>query len=171
MDAFALGESASGREVHARILMLPRYQFSMEVLDGAAAPFQVEPRYPYMDRRVMEYCVAIPSDQKLLDGWPRSIQRRGMEGILPPLIQWRLQKQRLGYSFIRGMKNVEAPDVDGTLFDQEELGEFVDLDAVRDAHERVLSSDPSLEIESDTMMLYKAIVLARWLRDHGPGAS
>lgn len=162
----------SGRESHASVLSLPRWQFAMEVIDAAAAAFEVEPRYPFFDRRLMELCVAIPPDQKLMDGWPRSIQRRGMEGILPPMLQWRLQKQRLGYSFIRGMRETEGPNLEAVLFkDPSALEEFVNIDVLRIAHRRFLSSERSLEGEGDAMMLYKATVLARWLRDHGPEAS
>jgi asparagine synthase (glutamine-hydrolysing) len=164
--------SSSGREAHARALSLPRYQFAMELIDGAAAAFGIEPRYPFFDRRLVEFCIAIPPEQKLANGWTRLILRRAMEGILPPVVQWRIHKGNLGFNFVRGMHDVEGPKLEATLFDDPSvLEDFVEMDVLRSTHRRFLMSEPSLEAEEDAMTLYKATVLARWLRDHGPGAS
>jgi asparagine synthase (glutamine-hydrolysing) len=48
------------------------------------AGFALEIRDPTMDRRVMEYCLAIPDDQYLQEGKDRFLIRRAMTGILPP---------------------------------------------------------------------------------------
>jgi asparagine synthase (glutamine-hydrolysing) len=163
----------SARESHASVLSLPRFQLTMELIDGAAAAFEVQPRYPFFDRRLMEFCVAIPAEEKLTDGWPRSIHRRGMEGILPAAIQTRLHKGRLGYNFTRRMHEIEGSKLEATLFENASvLEEFVDLDVLRAAHRRFLAPESSMESKGDdAMMLYKAVVLARWFRDHGHHAS
>ncbi|HET6360504.1 MAG TPA: lasso peptide isopeptide bond-forming cyclase [Gemmatimonadota bacterium] len=162
----------SAREDHARVLSLPRYQFAMELIGGEAAAFGIETRYPFFDRRLVEFCIAIPPEQKLADGWTRLIQRRGMEGILPPSVQWRMTKGNLGLGFARGMRG-EASAMEPVLFDDSSsrLGDFVDLGVLRSTHARFLAADPgSDDANYDAMSLYKATVLARWLRDHGPDA-
>ena len=161
----------SAREDHARVLALPRYQFALELIDNTAAPFGIEPRYPFFDRRLVEFCIAIPSAQKLAGGWTRLIQRRAMEGILPSLVQWRVHKGRLGFNFIRGMREIEAPKLGPVLFDDPSLvEEFLDMEVVRAAHQRLISAGEYPEAEHDAMLVYKATVLARWLREHGVGA-
>ena len=162
----------SAREDHARVLSLPRYQFAMELIGGTAAAFGCEARFPFFDRRLVEFCVAIPPEQKLADGWTRLIQRRAMEGILPPLIQWRVHKGNLSFSFMRGMREVEAPKLDAILSRTgSALAEFVDMDALRSARDRLLSSESSEQANDDAMQIYKAIVLARWLADYGAPAA
>jgi asparagine synthase (glutamine-hydrolysing) len=162
----------SAREDHARVLSLPRYQFAMELIDGTAAAFGIEPRFPFFDRRLVEFCIAIPPEQKLAGGWTRLIHRRAMEGILPPMVQWRVHKGNLGFNFVRGMREVEGPKLAAILFEEPSvLEDYVDMDVVRSALERFLASEPSLEASDDAMLLYKATVLALWLRDHGPGTS
>jgi asparagine synthase (glutamine-hydrolysing) len=162
----------SAREDHARVLSLPRYQYGLELLDGTAAAFGIELRFPFFDRRLVEFCIAIPPEQKLADGWTRLIQRRGMEGILPPTVQWRVHKANLGFNFVTGMREIEAPKLEATLFDDPSiLGDFVDMDVLRSTYRRFVAPKPSPEVGEDALLIYKATVLARWLRDHGPGAT
>jgi hypothetical protein len=51
------------------------------------------------------------------------------------------------------------------------LEDFVDMDVLRSTYRRFLAPEPPPEVGDDAMLIYKAAVLARWLRDHGPGAS
>lgn len=161
------GMPASAREDHVQVLSLPRYQFALELIGASASAFSIEPRFPYFDRRLVEFCVAIPPEQKLADGWTRLIQRRAMEGILPPGVQWRSDKGRLGFAFFRGMREVEGPKLEATLFGQPSvLDDYMDMERLRIVHRRFLASEPSLKSDPDATSLYQAAVLARWLRDH-----
>lgn len=155
--------AASSREDHARVLSLPRYQFAMELIDGTASAFGIMHRFPFFDRRLVEFCIAIPPDQKLADGWSRWVQRRAMEGILPPAVQWRVHKANLGYNFVRGMMT-EAAGLEADLLDDALLEDFIDMDVLRATHRRFVASEPGLEANADAMALYQAVVLARWLR-------
>ncbi|MCX5786313.1 MAG: asparagine synthase-related protein [Elusimicrobia bacterium] len=48
------------------------------------AMFGVDSRSPLADVRLAEFCLALPEDQFLRDGEPRSLIRRAMAGRLPP---------------------------------------------------------------------------------------
>jgi asparagine synthase (glutamine-hydrolysing) len=48
-----------------------------------AAGWQIEPRDPTLDKRILEFCFGIPIEQYLAGGQARSIIRRAMEGRLP----------------------------------------------------------------------------------------
>jgi asparagine synthase (glutamine-hydrolysing) len=45
--------------------------------------------FPLLDRRVVEFALSLPPSWHLRDGWKRRPFRDAMQGILPPLIQWR----------------------------------------------------------------------------------
>lgn|GEM_PF-588306 len=62
----------------------PAVADGFEALDRAASRAGVELRFPFFDLRLVSLMLAVPASQKLRDGWPRSILRRGMDGILPP---------------------------------------------------------------------------------------
>lgn len=70
-----------------------------ERYDRVAAYFGIEPRDPFMDRRVSEFCLSLPMDQFQQGGWPKIILRRAMEGMLPDAVRWRRGKQHLGSTF------------------------------------------------------------------------
>lgn len=59
---------------------------------GTANLGPVELRYPLMDKRLLEFCISAPADLKIKNGYERYMVRAGLNGILPPEIQWRISK-------------------------------------------------------------------------------
>lgn len=72
-----------------RITMLEGGADTFDVYCGYRARYGVETRDPTADRRVVEYCFAIPGDQYLRDGVDRWLVRRAMQGRLPDRIRTR----------------------------------------------------------------------------------
>lgn len=70
-----------------------------ERYDRVAAHFGIEPRDPFMDRRVWDFCLSIPMDQFQSDGWPKMLLRRSMTDLVPDRVRWRQGKQHLGWVF------------------------------------------------------------------------
>jgi asparagine synthase (glutamine-hydrolysing) len=52
----------------------------------------VEPRFPLLDKDVLEFCLAAPLKFKIRNGYKRYTVRAGLNGLLPPEIQWRTSK-------------------------------------------------------------------------------
>lgn len=74
--------------------------------------FNLEPRYPMLDHRLIEYCATLPSEVKY-KGWSdtKYIFKKTMEGVLPDEIVFR--KDKLGHSiplknWIRDDKKVKS---------------------------------------------------------------
>jgi asparagine synthase (glutamine-hydrolysing) len=84
-----------------RIRSWPRSGLTVgrERYDRVAAALGMEARDPYMDRRVMMFCLSLPMDQFQANGWPKMIQRRAMAGLLPDPVRWRRGKEHLGWTF------------------------------------------------------------------------
>lgn len=74
--------------------------FILEVADKAAADYSIEVRYPFFDKRLVEFCLALPSDQKFSQGWIRIIHRRALDSIMPREIAWRFGKSCLGATLV-----------------------------------------------------------------------
>jgi asparagine synthase (glutamine-hydrolysing) len=53
---------------------------------GILAGWGVENRDPTADRRLVEFCLSVPTDQFFRDGVGRSLVRRAMAGRLPPVV-------------------------------------------------------------------------------------
>ena len=58
-----------------------------------SAAYALETAVPLFDKQINEFMFDVPIEQYLKGGSRRSLIRRAMEGILPPEIQWRKDKQ------------------------------------------------------------------------------
>lgn len=103
----------------------------LELFDRVMALSRVEGRYPFFDRRLVEYCVSLPSDQKLAGGYSRVVARRAMQGIVPDAIRWRAGKGKPGLHVIPALRASRSRFDDIFLRDPSVLEPYVDIDLVR----------------------------------------
>lgn len=92
LRAFDLGSAGNTDSRHVQRLMVQRLDSGM----ATAGTWRQHGFYssdPTADKRVVELCLAIPMDQYLRNGEPRSLVRRAMAGILPPEL---LSNRRIG---------------------------------------------------------------------------
>jgi asparagine synthase (glutamine-hydrolysing) len=152
------------RQEHYRRLIAGILPFVLEIADRAAAAFALEARYPFFDVRLIEFCLALPSEQKLSQGWTRAILHNAMEGILPPKVQWRGSKSNLGPNFNRGLLVGDRELVERVLLtDPGEIEDYVDIDALR----QIYANCRAQVDHKDVMITWKAVSLALWLQYSG----
>jgi asparagine synthase (glutamine-hydrolysing) len=153
----------SARENHFRDLNSGDIPFALEVADRAAAAFSIEPRYPFLDRRLVEFCLALPAEQKLCDGLTRMILRRALANILPEKVRWREGKGNLGPNFERGLLVFERERLEDVILDPPEAIEaYVDVAALREAYQQYIHQGGE-----DAISVWLAVTLALWLRYTG----
>lgn len=114
-------------------------QYFLLTLDKTAARFGIEARHPFLDRRLVEFCLGLPIEYKLRHGYGRWILRKSMAGTLPPLVQWRQAKADFTSIQIRSLLTGEATLIDSVLSLRETplLGEYVDPKTLAILHHRV----------------------------------
>ena len=169
---FSMGGTAeptpylSMREGHADQLADAQFPHTLSLTDRFAAAFRIEPRYPFFDKRLVEFCVSLPAEQRLGDGWTRLIMRRAMEGILPPAVQWRLGKASLGSNF---KDNLVEKDRDRILDVARSVGprtqQYLNVEAFGEVWERVLAGRSR---SHDYASLYSMTLLGSWLSEQAP---
>ena len=81
------------RQVHPYLVV------GRERYDRIAAAMAIEPRDPFADRRLIEFCTSLPEEQFEDGGWPKIILRRASAGLVPDPVRWRLGKEHLGGLF------------------------------------------------------------------------
>lgn len=73
------------------------YTFSVPILthneDRMSMAWSREIRVPFLDYRLVEFLISLPSYMKLNKGWSKYIFRKAMEPFLPREIAWRKDKQ------------------------------------------------------------------------------
>jgi asparagine synthase (glutamine-hydrolysing) len=154
------------RESHRESLDSAQIPYTLELADKASAAFGLESRYPFFDRRLIEFCVALPADQKLNQGWTRVVMRRAMEGILPKEVQWRIGKANLSPNFKRRLSDMDASVIENVIETESDgIQKYYDISALRASYKR-FASEPMLR-DQDAMTVYGAAMLGVWLRETG----
>lgn len=151
----------SVREEHYVRLTSALLPFVMELADHATAAFRLEARYPFFDKRLIEFCLALPGGQRLKDGLTRHILRRGLKGTLPEKIRWRPSKSDLSPNFRRSLSEHGRKTLDDVILgDPAVLEPFVNIGALRRVYEHYKTDRGN----DEAMYLWRAVNLALWLR-------
>jgi asparagine synthase (glutamine-hydrolysing) len=66
--------------------------------DQLAGLHGIEPRDPFMDRRVIDLCLRCPPKQIYWNGWPKLLLRRAMKDHMPAEVIWRTGRTHFGFS-------------------------------------------------------------------------
>ncbi len=158
----------TAREDHWRTLTSGLFTSVLELSDRCAAAFSIEIRHPFMDKRLIEFCLALPPEQKLYQGWSRIVMRRAMSGVLPEEIQWRGGKTDMNPNFLRGLLTTDRRALDEIILNQcESIEKYVDIQTLSQVYQRLISQD-KVKID-DAMTIWRVATLAYWLRCSGLG--
>lgn len=153
------------REKQYLRLMEPGMVLSLESRDKCASAFSIDLRYPFWDKRLIEFCLAVPAEQKMVRGWTRMMMRRAMTGILPPEVQWRGGKANMHPSFERNLYTYEKARLDQIMEQAPKLLDpYVDIPAFRNAYARYIAGKSSVE---EVNTVWRCISLALWLQQTG----
>jgi asparagine synthase (glutamine-hydrolysing) len=127
-----------------------------ERYDRVAAGHGVEPRDPFIDLRVIRFCLSLPWSQLQRDGYPKFILRNAMRGRLPDYVLWRPGKEHHGLDFTWAMFS-NSPDMYSSVERQQEtIRKYVDLDRANRGR-----ADP---MDSERFADWRTTVyLANWL--------
>ncbi|NJM71422.1 MAG: lasso peptide isopeptide bond-forming cyclase [Scytonema sp. RU_4_4] len=158
----SIQEPLTAKEQHWRGLTQGVLPYTLERADQYAAMFSLEARHPFMDKRLIEFCLALPSEQKLYQGWGRMVMRRALKGILPEKVQWRGGKADLTPNFNDGLLNRNRQILDEVMSNQiGYLEKYIDSDFLQAAYQRLISTGNEVRDE-DITPTWQAVTLALW---------
>jgi asparagine synthase (glutamine-hydrolysing) len=67
----------------------------LKTADRNSMAFSIESRFPYLDYRLVEFAMSVPSAYKIHQGWTKYLSRRSFEGLINDKVLWR--KDKLGF--------------------------------------------------------------------------
>lgn len=134
---------------------------ALEMMHGMASAYAIEVRFPFLDRRLLEFCVGIPADQKLRGGWPRSVLRRATVGILPEKVRWRFNKADLSPNFVCQFRKHSSILLSQMMKNLPRMSDFFDIRALQGVRERYCQNPA--QHSADALPLFTAIVVSQWL--------
>ena len=93
------------------------------MVEHLGAYFGIESRYPFLDRRLIEFMVAVPWEQRWQGGLAKAILRKSMVGILPEKIRKRSDKAVFTSIIEKELQGRQAEKAD-KLLGSSALGDF-----------------------------------------------
>ena len=141
----------------------PYLTVGVERYNRVASALAIEPRHPFLDRRVVAFCISLPSGQKMKQGWPKAILRHVMADRLPERMRWRMGKEHLGWAYtLKLMETMQEYLRFAIIENMNILMPFLDEDAVNNAGQSYFADNDPGQAEK----VYEAAHLAVWLKNN-----
>jgi asparagine synthase (glutamine-hydrolysing) len=157
----------SARKWQYRSLMTGSMTSFLEANDITHAAFGLEPRYPFIDIRLIEFTLAIPPSQQLQGGWTRLILRRALDDVLPDPIQWRPWKTTMNQAFIDALSSADG-QVAALVDEPTAVEPYLNTETLTELYEE-FQTDPNMQ---NARVLWHALSLSVWLQQSdAPGRS
>ncbi|MDI6723996.1 MAG: lasso peptide isopeptide bond-forming cyclase [Methanobacterium sp.] len=162
-----LSKTKTARQYHYFVINRISHQYTMEMQDRIASAYQIEPRYPFFDKRLVEFCYSIPNNMKYRYGWDRYIQRIALNDILPRKIQWRPSKKLFGPVLERNLLFEKDLLVEIFYENNEVINDYVNLDIIKDQYYKYSSTTEEKSLKDIWQITYNIWLVAflyLWLK-------
>lgn len=150
------------REEHYSKINAGLQPFALEVLDRSTAASGIEVRHPFWDKRLVEFCLALPAKQKLRGGLGRLVLRQAMVNILPEEVRWRPDKINFSPNLVHGLLTYERERLDTLVHDELAcIADYLNVDVVRESYRRFLSQGSEAD-PANVFAIWNIVALAIW---------
>ena len=119
----------------------------------------IEARLPFLDYRLVEFCLGLPEEFKLSGGWTKRVLREGMRGRLPERVRER--RDKLGFATAEEvwMRERNRPAFEKLVDDAIDAAGGILTPAARSKAQRILSG-----AEPFSFLVWRMISFGAWLR-------
>jgi asparagine synthase (glutamine-hydrolysing) len=166
LRTYARPEAAgTERAQHHASLADPLQPYAFEVHAAFYANHGVAARYPFWDRRVVEFCLGLPASEKLANGWSRLVLRRAMRGIVPDSVLKRRDKMDFTVHLARGLvRHHHERMMDLLASARSPLAPYIDLAKAGGTY-AAIAADPDRAEGRAVQMVWRAAALGIWLEN------
>lgn len=128
-------------------------------VDGNSMTFSVEVRLPFLDYRIVEFCMALDGKYKIKNQWTKWILRKSCKSYLPKEVLYRKNKMGFPAPFGRWIRECDERDkIKEIIFALGDRG-IVKKDAVIRYYNQHMAGEVDRSI-----ILYRFLSLELWLR-------
>lgn len=151
----------SQMDAHKQTIFHPHMQAALERYDRIASAFSIEARHPFMDVRLMEFCLGLPWWLKTQGGWNKMILRKAMETLLPEKVVWGSEKKHPNWLLsLRLLRAGEVFFQDTLGAERKNLKNYIDIERL----DKVWNDVFHRGNDTYVAQIWEAIGLALWLR-------
>ena len=154
------------RESHSQGLESGILNHAVGFIQDYSAAFGIEARSPFMDKRLIEFCLSLPPEQKLRHGWTRYVMHQAMKSTLPDKIWQRHDKARMGSSVFYGLLHHDRRKMMQTIEHTVPLSShYINVEAMQSLYIKLSSREEKEDAEdhTDLVMFCRGMMLANWL--------
>ena len=149
------------QDLHHWSVTWPGVARSFETLRRLSDQAGVALRFPFYDRRLVAYALAIPEDQKLKHGRSRAVLRDAMTGILPEAVRQRQSKINFRGELAAGLVFEGADRLHSLIDRTANVGDVIDLDVARRLTGQLFDAPQSIH-GADLFALWRIYALSMW---------
>jgi asparagine synthase (glutamine-hydrolysing) len=124
---------------------------------------ETEYLYPFKDKNLIEFCINLPIEYKIRDGYTRYTIRKGLENILPPKIQWRNTKTPFSPDYMRRyinqvplvldfLENIQSNDPIRTIIDISKLKKWLQI-PIKESEKGTFAEKVAMHLVPQTIYL------------------
>ncbi len=133
--------------------------------DKNSMAFSIETRLPFLDYRLLEYVLALPSRLIIKDGITKWVLRSALADKLPPIISRRTDKIGFATPEYEWLKSGAVESIKKLRLEAHpRLEEYVNLAAIR----QILCSDPQVIGAEKWNFVFRVFSLNSWLHTYFP---
>ena len=121
--------------------------------------FSREVRLPFLDYELVDYCISMPDDYLIRNGWQKWILRQSVGHSIPSKIRWRADKVGYAAPLVTWLRKELRDWAHERLFDSSMLSlPFFDQQEIEK-----LWAQHQNEVANNSWLLWRWISLAEWL--------
>lgn len=155
---------------HLADLKSIRHVEALELIELSAAHAGLEPRFPFYDIRLVEFCLALPAEAKMAKGWTRFVLRKAMDGLIPKEVQWRATKFDFSVHVARGLLNHHKADIEDIIAnDPNRLERYINIEYLSTQFTCLCGRSQSHK--ADIQAIWRALCLNEWLKSFDANSS
>ena len=152
------------QEIYKNAVYIDTIQMAINRAERQGACHNMEVRHPFLDRRLVEFLVAIPPRQLSQFGFQKFILRIAMRGILPEVVRTRPDKTQFSSYMRLGLGTKEPEKVKALLTPPlQNHGSLVYSSTLQEVFESCLSEGNSVNL----FRIWHYISLELWLGKYG----
>lgn len=148
------------QEMHNATLDWPIWEVAMEFSYIDSSKFGIEERYPFFDRRIMEFCLSVPGKYRLNQGISRYYFRESMRDHLPTKNIERISKGNISPLVVNYLKR-NINELEKEIF-VDINSELIDHDVLRKNFIEPFKKGQNQRVNSQ--LIFQIIALNKWLK-------
>ncbi|NBC19374.1 MAG: hypothetical protein GVY18_18870 [Bacteroidetes bacterium] len=161
LETTSLRSSLTVRGAQMKEITHGHLQRASDTVLRAAPAWNVDVRLPFADRRLLDFCLRLPAEQRYRDGHTRHVQHEALKSYLPRDIYRRPSKGNLSHNFDHGLRALGSDAMHHLLHDRVTVAEdFIDAQALQQALDQFMRAEAEGHVP---YALWRACVLIRWL--------